>query len=93
MNAETQRHRGRNAENAANEATEMANNARLVLNFTTPCCGALVSMNDLNYVWPAAFASFVLEAMNPDVKDLTLVQEQELAACLGCQIRKVWVHI
>ena len=63
------------------------------LNVTTPCCGVRESLNNLNYVWPAAFASFVIEVRNPGVKDLSPVQERELASCLGCEIRRIWVHI
>ena len=63
------------------------------LEVKTPCCGATVSLNEMDYIWPAAFGSFVLEAMNPNVTDLTAVQEQQLAFCLGCKLLKVWVHI
>jgi len=59
----------------------------------TGCCGAELSLNELRYVWPAAFASFVLEAMNPGVQDLSPAQEQQLTATLGCKLTKIWVHI
>ncbi|WP_245497711.1 hypothetical protein [Rhizobium leguminosarum] len=36
-----------------------------------PCCGATVSLNDLRYVWPAAFGRFALEAHNPGIGDTT----------------------
>jgi hypothetical protein len=57
------------------------------------CCGAYVSLNDLQYVWPAAFGSFVLEAMNPDVEQLTPSEEEQLESCLGCELRRIWAHI
>ena len=60
---------------------------------TTPCCGSRVSLNDLQYVWPAAFGRFVLEALNPNIKDITINQEQLISSCIGCGLRKVWVHI
>lgn len=63
------------------------------LNSTTICCQASVSLNDLNYVWPAGFGSFVLEAMNPDMADLQPGQEAQLSALLGCHLRKIWVHL
>jgi hypothetical protein len=63
------------------------------LSVTTPCCGAVTSLNDLTYVWPAGFARFVLEAMNPNVENLTLAQEEQLAKRLGGRLRKIWVHI
>jgi len=57
------------------------------------CCGASVSLNDLNYTWPAGFASFVLEAMNPNVRDLQPGQQAQLQTILGCELRKIWVHL
>jgi hypothetical protein len=59
----------------------------------TPCCGVKRSLNDLHYVWPAAFGRFVLEAMNPNDRDLGPEKEAELARALGCGIRKVWIHL
>ncbi len=60
---------------------------------STPCCATHISLNELRYVWPAAFGRFVLEAMNPNVKDITLDQEHLLSNRLGCKLRKVWVHL
>jgi hypothetical protein len=57
------------------------------------CCGATVSLNELGYIWPAAFGRFVLEAMNPGIKDLETSQEARLAEVLGHPLRKVWVHL
>jgi hypothetical protein len=63
------------------------------LNITTPCCGADVSLNDLNYDWPAGFARFVLEAANPGItgwlseSDVAVVEE-----VLGCTIRQIMAH-
>jgi hypothetical protein len=41
------------------------------LSTVAPCCGATVSLNDLRYVWPAAFGRFALEAHNPGIGDTT----------------------
>jgi hypothetical protein len=85
---------GANAEAWWTEAMNSAfTNGFSDLDVTARCCGARVSLNDLNYVWPAAFASFVIEVMNPNIKNLTPAQEQELASCLGCKLRRIWVHI
>jgi len=59
----------------------------------TPCCGSHTSLNDLHYVWPAAFGRFVLQAMNPNIGDTTPGQERALSDALGLQLRKVLVHI
>jgi hypothetical protein len=60
---------------------------------TTPCCRVRVSLNDLRYVWSAAFGSFVLEAMNPNICDLSLEQESKLQEVVGHKLRKVWIHL
>jgi hypothetical protein len=57
------------------------------------CCGASVSLNELRYVWPAGFARFVLEAMNPNISDLTAAEQGMLQETLGCPLRRIWVHI
>jgi hypothetical protein len=63
------------------------------LETVVPCCGTEVSLNDLHYDWPAAFGRFVLEAMNPNVRDTTPEQDRVLADRIGHPLRKVWVHI
>ena len=57
------------------------------------CCGARVSLNDLDYGWPAAFGKFVLEAMNPHIRELAAEQEARLARVLGCELRRIWVRL
>ena len=57
------------------------------------CCGASVSLNELRYVWPAGFARFALEAMNPNIRDLTAAEQGMLQEALGCRLRRIWVHI
>jgi hypothetical protein len=63
------------------------------LGVTAACCGACVSLNELNYLWPAGFTKFVLEAMNPNVRDLTPYQTGQLSKSLRCNLRRIWVHI
>jgi hypothetical protein len=59
----------------------------------TGCCGAEVSLNELRYIWPAAFGSFALVAMNPNVENLSAEQKAELEGQLGCELRAVWTHL
>jgi hypothetical protein len=59
------------------------------LSVTMPCCGAVGSLNDLQYDWPAGFARYVLESLNPNA-DLDDAQVNELAQILGCPLRKIW---
>lgn len=63
------------------------------LNITTPCCRQTVSLNDLDYVWPAGFSRFLLQAMNPDIKDLAEEQVQQISQALECKLRRIWLHI
>ena len=63
------------------------------LDVTTPCCGIQTSLNDLEYVWPAAFGVFVLEAKNANIGNTTALQDDELSSCLGLPLRKVLVHL
>jgi hypothetical protein len=59
------------------------------LTITTPCCNSTGSLNDLNYDWPAGFASFALQARNPHI-DINEGQLGMLASMLKCQLRKIW---
>ncbi|MEO8607288.1 MAG: hypothetical protein ABI690_05370 [Chloroflexota bacterium] len=59
------------------------------LTVTMPCCGAVGSLNDLQYDWPAGFARYVLESLNPNA-DLDDAQLDELARILGCPLHKIW---
>nr|WP_315481723.1 hypothetical protein [uncultured Undibacterium sp.] len=63
------------------------------LTFIAPCCGAEVSLNNLKFIWPAAFGSFVLEAMNPRSKNLSSEQFTLLESTLECSLREVAVHL
>jgi hypothetical protein len=63
------------------------------LRATPPCCGHATSLNDLNYVWPAGFARFVLEAKNPNISQTTAEQDRALSDALGLELRKIWRHL
>ncbi|MDP9839005.1 hypothetical protein J2T09_003777 [Neorhizobium huautlense] len=63
------------------------------LEFTTPCCGAHTSLNDLHYIVPSAFGRFNLEARNPNMGDPTEDHDRDIARCLGAPVRKIWVRL
>ncbi|REK18366.1 MAG: hypothetical protein DWQ37_04435 [Planctomycetota bacterium] len=63
------------------------------LNVIAPCCGATVSLNAMEYLWPAAFGSFMLDAMNPNIPNLSDEQLHQLESCLRCRLKCVWAHI
>jgi hypothetical protein len=60
------------------------------LTVRVPCCRSQVSLNDLDYRWPAGFARFVLEASEPalaGVLDDRAVAQIE--AVLGQPVRQI----
>jgi hypothetical protein len=61
------------------------------LSVTVPCCGAISSLNDLCYEWPAGFARFALEIDSPNA-DLDEGQIRLLEQALGCDLVKIWAH-
>jgi hypothetical protein len=63
------------------------------LRTTLPCCGASESLNELDYVWPAGFARFQLEASNPNVGRLPVELIARLEAALGTKLRVIYQHI
>jgi hypothetical protein len=56
-----------------------------------PCCSVWWSLNDLDYVWPAGFARFSLEATDPN-GDLTVEQIAALERILGTRLKRIWAH-
>ena len=69
------------------EATEFS-----ALEVSVPCCGSSVSLNDLKYELPAGFAKFVLETMNPNVRDFPDEALADLSRDLGTPLRRIWAH-
>jgi len=63
------------------------------LGVVTPCCGAAVSLNDLDYAAPSAFGRFALEAMNAGIGDIGDAVHEEIARRLGLAVRTVWTRI
>ena len=58
-----------------------------------PCCHAQVSIDQLKYDWPQGFACFSVEAMNPNIRDLSEEDMEEFERLLGCKVRKILQHI
>ena len=58
-----------------------------------PCCGQIACLMDIEFDWPAGFARFELNVMNPNVKDnLTKTQLLQLEEILGCPLKQVRAH-
>jgi hypothetical protein len=58
-----------------------------------PCCAELASLAELTYEWPQGYARFSVEAMNPEIADLTSEQVRKFESILGCGVIKVLQHI
>ena len=75
------------------QAVDAAGEAKFAsLETKLPCCGKTVSLNDLKYHFPCAFASCAVELWNPDreigTADLACVQR-----LLRTEIRIIKAHI
>ncbi len=57
------------------------------------CCRSAVSLNGLRYGWSVGFASFILEAQNPQSTGLSASQLEQLGRILGCPIRQILAHL
>jgi len=64
------------------------------LTIIVPCCGSMMTLNDLQYEWAAGFARFILTAQNPNLgRRLSQDELDELEGILGCRLRQVVVRI
>jgi hypothetical protein len=64
------------------------------LSIQLPCCGLASDLNMLQYDWPAGFARFMLEAMNPSLGDwLPQADLAVLEETLGCKLRQILAHV
>jgi len=76
------------------EAVQAASESAFAdLTVITPCCGGTTNLNELDYVWPAGFSRFRIEAMNPNVKDVDAEVVKRLESILGCPLRRIWQHL
>ena len=57
------------------------------------CCGVQRNLDELKYEWPAGFAKFNVEAMNPNIEDLDEQHLKQFEAVLGCRVRKILQHV
>jgi hypothetical protein len=72
------------------EAMEMGQRQQFRdLRITTPCCGLHTSLNDLLYSWPAGFARYTLEALNPRRDGLPPRVWERLKHTLGTDLRLI----
>ena len=74
-------------------AETMEDTAVTAIEIKMPCCGQVARLMDIEFDWPAGFARFELNVMNPNVGDnLTESQLHELEKILGCRLKQVRAH-
>ena len=61
------------------------------LSVFVPCCNSKTSLNDLKYEWPAGFAQFSIEIVNPD-RDILEEELHEVETILDTKLRRIWSH-
>jgi hypothetical protein len=61
--------------------------------YAVPCCGAKVTLHELDYEWPQGFGRFALDAMNPKIGKLEDKLKHEFENILGTKLRVIYQHI
>ena len=61
--------------------------------YSTPCCNATHSLEQLVYEWPQGFARFAVDAMNPNIGKLNNQHKTEFEQILGTRLRVIYQHI
>jgi len=60
--------------------------------YETPCCGARLTLHQLEYDWPMGFGRFAIRALNPRIGRLSEAHKAEFEAILGTPLRVIYVH-
>jgi hypothetical protein len=74
------------------EMGKASENHFLDLKVLVPCCKKNTTLNDLRYEWPAGFARFIMEAINPYVNDIEESDIKTLESILGVHLRTIKAH-
>ena len=61
--------------------------------YAAPCCGAKITLHELDYEWPQGFGRFALDAMNPKIGKLDDKFKREFEKILGTKLRVIYQHI
>ena len=61
------------------------------LQFRTPCCNKVTSLNDLKYEMPAGFARYIMRIANPQT-GLSNDEISKLEDVVGTKLKVVWSH-
>ena len=69
------------------------NNGFRLSEYSAPCCNESIRLDELRYDWPQAFARFGIDAMNPNIGELTDEQRTKFERILGTPLRTIYQHI
>lgn len=61
------------------------------LSVLMPCCGSFTKLNNLKFHWPAGFARFMVEIMNP-LREMNDGELNQLEKFPNCDPTKIWAH-
>jgi hypothetical protein len=61
--------------------------------YAVPCCGAKVTLHELEYRWPQGFGRFALDVMNPNIGELDDKYKREFEEILEGKLRVIYQHI
>ncbi|MDX1965296.1 MAG: hypothetical protein SFX18_19275 [Pirellulales bacterium] len=61
--------------------------------YASPCCGKVLTLNELIYVWPQGFGRFALDAMNPKIGKLEDKFKMEMEKILATKLRVIYQHL
>lgn len=61
--------------------------------YEAPCCGALLTLNELKYDWPQAFGRTSWTVQNADVGELDEMAREDLEAAAGTPLVVVYQHL
>lgn len=63
------------------------------LTFLPPCCHKRTSLNDLEYDMPSGFSKYVIELIDPEIKDNQKTDlTKNLKEIIGQDIELIWAH-
>ncbi|WP_111306817.1 hypothetical protein [Confluentibacter sediminis] len=63
------------------------------LTFLTPCCHKQTCLNDLEYEMPSGFSKYIIELINPNIKDNQKADLiKNLNEILGQDMELIWAH-
>jgi hypothetical protein len=61
--------------------------------YRVPCCNGEMTLHELAYEWPQGFGQYSLEAMNPNIGQLSNEHKQDFEGIVGTPLRVIYLHL